>query len=301
MTRPIIGLALGSGIARGFAHIGILRALEAAGLRPDVICGTSIGAVVGGCHLAGQLNPLEDWALGLNRVSILRYLDMQLTGGGLIGGRRLMDLLQQNIGEMQIEDLSGRFVAVATELATGHETWLQTGSLVEAIRASYALPGVFAPIERDGRWLVDGALVNPVPVSVCRAMGARLVIAVNLNSDAFLRPFAIRQANGEAVAEESGLGLTVLSKPANFLLRQLFSQPKNRPSLFSNMVGALNIMQDRLTRSRLAGDPADVMVAPKLGGISLLDFDRAGEAIDRGRDAMEKALPAVQEALELLD
>lgn len=299
IRRPMVGLALGSGIARGFAHIGVLRALDEAGIKPDVICGTSIGAVVGGCYLAGKLDTLEEWARSLNRTSMLRYVDMQVTGGGLIGGRRLIDLLENHIGARDIESLPARYAAIATELETGHEYWLQSGPLVAAMRASYALPGVFAPMKIDGRWLVDGALVNPVPVSVCRALGARLVIAVNLNADVFMRPLG-RKEPQEQNEENSWFGAAKMLKPANMLMRQIFGQPKDTPSLFSNMVGALNIMQDRLTRSRLAGDPADVMVRPRLGQVGLLDFNEASDAIAAGRAAMELALPNLKEALEFL-
>ena len=189
--RPRLGLALGSGAARGWAHIGVLRALEQAGIVPDIICGTSIGALVGGIHLAGHLDPLETWACELSRMRLVRLLDPRLSGGGLIGGDRLMGLIHANIGDIRIEDLAVSFAAVATDLGTGHEMWFQDGPLIDAMRASFALPGLFPPVWLGRQWLADGALVNPVPVSVCRAMGAQMVIAVNLNADiagGFRRP-----------------------------------------------------------------------------------------------------------------
>ena len=181
--RPTIGLALGGGGARGFAHIGVIRTLLAHGIEPDIIVGTSIGAVVGGCHAAGRLDVLEEWARGLTRRGILGYLDISLTGGGLIGGGKLAARLEETLGDTRIEALPIRFATITTEVGTGHEIWLTRGRLVDAMRASYALPGIFPPVALDGRWLVDGALVNPVPVSAARVLGARLVIAVNLNSD----------------------------------------------------------------------------------------------------------------------
>src|SRR4051794_35590053 len=178
-----IGLALGGGSARGWAHIGVLRALNAAGIHPDIIAGTSIGAVVGGCYAAGELDALEGFARGLTRRRVLSFLDFNFTGTGIIHGQRLCDVLDDRMKSVDIEALTNRFVAAATEIGTGHEIWLSRGRLVDAMRASYALPGIFRPVRIDGRWLFDGALVNPVPVSVCRALGARYVISVNLAAD----------------------------------------------------------------------------------------------------------------------
>ena len=187
IERPSIGLALGGGAARGFAHIGILRTLAAHHIVPDVIVGTSIGAVAGACFAVGQLDSFEQWARGLTRRGVLGYLDVSLSGSGLIGGDRLAARLEQGIGNLTIEELAQPFAAITTEVETGHEIWLTRGRLVDALRASYALPGIFPPVRLGGRWLVDGALVNPVPVSAARALGARLVIAINLNADLFGR------------------------------------------------------------------------------------------------------------------
>lgn len=303
MASPKIGLAMGSGVARGWAHIGVLQALEQNGIQPDIICGTSIGALVGGTYLAGKMSTLADWALGLNRMRLVRYLDVQFGGGGLIAGRRLTALLQEHLQGTAIESLKKPFVAVATELATGHEYWVQKGSLVDAIRASYALPGVFSPVQVDSRWLVDGALVNPVPVSVCRALGARLVIAVNLNADVFgkSRVGADRKPDEKsAFPEERGLEGLTGTTPGNIVMRQLFGHDKSGPSMFSVMVGSLNIIQDRLSRSRLAGDPPDVVVTPRLGNIGLLEFHRAEEAIAEGILSVERAMPSLKDALAVL-
>jgi NTE family protein len=186
-TRPTIGLALGGGAARGFAHIGVIRTLVAHGIVPDVIVGTSIGAVAGGCYAARQLDTLETWARSLTVRGVLGHLDISLSGSGLIRGGHLANKLETALADSRIDDLPLRFAAIATEFNTGHEIWLTRGRLSDALRASYALPGIFPPVLIGGRWLVDGALVNPVPVSAARALGARLVIAVNLNSDLFGR------------------------------------------------------------------------------------------------------------------
>jgi NTE family protein len=293
-----IGLALGSGVARGWAHIGVLRALKRAGIAPDIICGTSIGALVGAVHLRDGLDDIEDWARQLTKLKLARLFDFTLGHGGLIAGRRISNLFQPLLDGLRIEDMPGRFACVAAELGTGHEVWLQSGELIPALRASYALPGVFPPVKIEGRWLLDGALVNPVPVSLCRALGARLVIAVNLNGEAF-------GEGGFEIEDEIGLGEDTASEglrlPGAGIVRHLLRGRNQEPSLFTVMAGALNIVQHRLTRLRLAGDPPDVTIAPKLGDIGLMQFDRADEVIAAGEAAAEQALPAYRAALKRLN
>lgn len=306
-SRPApIGLALGSGVARGWAHIGVLRALERANIRPDIIAGTSIGAVVGGCYAAGKLSALEEWAAGLTQSRLFRFLDIRLGSSGLIAGNRLADELTGTLGDLEIQHLSQRFIAIATELATGHEIWLREGNLVENLRASYALPGIFNPVKVHNHWLIDGALVNPVPVSVCRAFGARLVIAVNLNADSFGKGSftdAEHLRNEEDDREEEGGFRSLLSaakRPDRLLLRQLFGVGNSAPGLTDVMFASLNIIQDRLARSRLAGDPPDVTINPQVAHVGLVEFHRAQELIDLGEEAMEAAMPTVRDALSFL-
>src|ERR1700749_4834772 len=183
--RQVNGHDLAGGGAGGFAHIGIVRTLIAHGIVPNVVVGTSIGAVVGGAYAAGHLDTLEEWARGLQPRNILGYLDIRLNGSGLIGGDKLASQLEASIGSTLIEDLPLKYATVATEVRTGHEIWLTHGRMVDAMRASYALPGIFSPVMVGDRWLVDGALVTPVPVSTARAFGAEIVIAANLSSDVF--------------------------------------------------------------------------------------------------------------------
>jgi NTE family protein len=306
-TNVRIGLALGGGAARGWAHIGVLRALERAGIRPDVIAGTSIGAVVGGCYAADHLDNLERWARELTPKRIFGYLDFNFAGTGLISGQRLCERLEQHLGDRSIESLGTRFTAVATEIGTGHEHWLSRGRLVDAVRASYALPGVFKPVKVQGRWLFDGALVNPIPVSVCRALGARFVIAVNLNFDILGRGSVIstpetmfseadEQLQLAAAAESEGKkGVRAL------LQRQVFGKGDGAPGISTVMVDALNIVQDRIARSRLAGDPPDAMISPRLQDIGLFDFHRAEEAIERGMHAVERQLDDMLHEIEACD
>jgi NTE family protein len=302
-VRPTIGLALGGGAARGFAHIGVIRTLEAHGIVPDVIVGTSIGAVVGGCYAAKEMDNLDNWARTLTVRGVLGYLDISLSGSGLIGGGHLAAQLEAGLKESRVEDLPIRFAAIATEFNTGHEIWLTRGRLSEALRASYSLPGIFPPVRIGGRWLVDGALVNPVPVSAARALGARLVIAVNLNSDLFGRGTIIANhgpdENDTAPEPAKVNGFRRMFSGERSLRRQFFGR-RGRPGLPTVMVEAFNVMQDRITRARLAGDPPDVLISPRLGGIGWFDFHRAAEAVEIGSEATIKALDAVSEAVTAL-
>ncbi|GAB4521969.1 MAG: patatin family protein [Parvularculaceae bacterium] len=301
--RARIGLALGGGVARGWAHIGAIRALIREGYEPDVVCGTSVGALVGGCYLAGKLDALEDWARSLTKRRMLGYFDLMLGGSGIIGGRRLEKVMKLHLDALAIEDLPKPFVAVTAELSTGHEIWLQEGDLVTAIQASYALPGVFPPRKVLGRWLVDGALVNPLPTSACRALGARLVIAVGLHADAFGKASVRRREKFDDIefTEGESLKAELARNPAErLMLRQLFGQTSRKPGLGTVMLASLNIVMDRLTRSRLAGDPPDVFVAPRVAHFSLLDFDQADAMIKLGEEAVERELPVIEEAMEIL-
>jgi NTE family protein len=261
-----IGIVLGAGSARGWAHIGVLRALHKAGIRPDIICGTSIGALVGAVYANGGLDELEDWVLSLTWRKVLGFFDFSFNGG-FLKGARLMTYLHDNLLETTVEDLALPFGAVATDLRTGREIWLREGRAADVVRASIALPGLFTPCEHEGRLLVDGALVNPVPVSLCRAMGADFVIAVDLGS-----------------------GLAG---------RHVQSKARNRePNMIEVLAESLNIMQVRITRSRLAGSPADAVIMPRLGDMGSLDYHRAAESIKEGRAAAELMLPQIEQLLK---
>jgi NTE family protein len=303
--RLSIGLVLGGGAARGFAHIGVLRTLMAHGIRPDVIAGTSIGAIVGGLYAAGQLDAFEQWARHLTRRRVLGYLDFTFGGSGLIGGNRLVGKLEDTLGDTTFADLPMRVAAIATEIGSGHEIWLTRGRLSEAMAASYALPGIFAPKLIGGRWLMDGALVNPLPISAARALGARLVIAVNLNTDNFGRGTIIQDHGPDAeddlrrAQRELKRSRRGIFRAERLIHRQFFGAP-NRPGLSTVMVEAFQVMQDRITRSRLAGDPPDVMISPRLGRINLFDFHRAKDAIAAGAEAAEKSIDALAEAIAAL-
>jgi len=302
---PRIGLALGSGSARGWAHIGVLQALAELGIRPAVVAGSSIGALVGAAYACGRLDLLAQGVEHLGWREMLNYVDPSLLGGGLIQGEKLSEFVRTHMPETTIEALPVKFGAVATELDSGVEVWFQHGSLLEAVRASISLPGLFVPVEREGRWLVDGGLTNPVPVSLCRALGAEQVIAVDLNSDLVGRH--ARRRNGglddEAGTDEGDLWQRVASQlkqtlqaPKEMLLSQLFGEGRV-PGIFDVMASSINIAQDQITRSRLAADPPQVLVSPQLATLGLMAFDQAAVAIVEGRAAVMRQ----REALLQLD
>jgi NTE family protein len=300
-TKLRVGLALGGGAARGWSHIGVMRVLENAGIVPDVIAGCSIGAVVGGCYAAGKLDELESFALSLTKRRVMGLLDFHLTGSGLIGGGRLQKLLDHDLAELRVETLPLRYCTIATELETGHEIWLTKGPLVQAMRASYALPGVFDPVFIGGRWLMDGALVNPIPITAARALGADIVICVNLNSEVRARGTVIQSYDSTDPQSDEAEIEAAMEEPRRWGLfaSPRAARPKRRiaPGMATVMVDAFNITQDRITRSRLAGDPPDVMIGPKLSKLGLFEFHRAAELIELGRQAAERALPDVHEII----
>lgn len=303
----VIGLALGSGSARGWAHIGVINALLAQGIVPDIVCGASVGSLVGAAYVAGNLKSLESWVLSLTKFEIARFFEVNSALNGFVNKERLQHFLTNYVAAeaVEIEKLTHRYAAVATDLETGREEWLTRGSIMDAVWASMALPGLFPAIRRGNRWLVDGGLVNPVPVSVCRALGADVVIAVNLNGDIVgrhqpkpqFKPVAkpaprVVDKLSNIVAEYTGLEFANNHhNPVN---------PEARPpGLFEAIASSINITQDRITRSRMAGDPPDIVLMPKLSHIGLLEFYRAQEAIKEGTGCVERLLPEIRYALGL--
>jgi len=296
-----IGLALGGGSARGWAHIGVIRALAEAGIEPDIVCGTSIGALVGAAYVGGELDRLEAWVRSLKLQTVVSFLDFSLNGG-LIKGEKLIDFFRSHFVDREIHELARPFGAVATDLRRGREVWLREGGVSDAVRASIALPGLFTPVQRDGSWLVDGGLVNPVPVSLCRAMGADTVIAVDLNADLLGRHLKPKFAKAKRTRAPSGpetLADTVMAR-IQMSMSQLginHDDGPRPPAMLDVLASSINIMQVLITRSRLAGEPPDVMVTPQLADLGLMEFHRASAAIDAGRRAVAIALPQLQARL----
>ena len=283
-----IGLALGSGSARGWAHIGVLRALLEAGLKPDVVAGASVGAIVGAAYAAGDLDRFEQWVRGLGARDVWSFMDFGL-GGGVLKGERLVQFFRTHFEDRPVQDLPLSFGAVATALRTGDEVWLRDGSVAEVVRASFALPGLFAPVWREDRLLVDGGLVNPVPVSLARALGAEVVIAVDLNAD-MLGKHLRAPHNGTRTGWWQSLLPTRNDEAGSD-----DTPPHAMPSMMEVLASSINVMQVRITRSRMAGDPPEATIAPPLSHLGMLDFHRAGEAIDAGHAAAMEILPLLRQ------
>lgn len=305
-SQPRIAIALGSGAARGWSHIGVINELKSMGIEPSIVAGSSIGALVGAAYAADQLERLELWTKSLDWRGILKYLDPSLIGGGLIQGDKLIELMSQYVEELNFEELPRQLGVVATELESGREIWFRQGPVMQAVRASIGLPGLFQPLRHEGRWLVDGGLANPVPVSLCRAMGAELVIAVNLNGDILGRHFRQEQeeemdeAEGEIEAfwdRLTGQLKDTLSNHKDMLFSRLLGEGRDSPGLYEVIASSINIMQDRITRSRMAGDPPDIILTPRLSHLGLMEFDQAESAIKEGQQAVRRMRPALEALL----
>lgn len=309
-SQPKIGLALGSGSARGWAHIGVIQELADIGIVPEIVAGSSIGAIVGSAYASNPLDKLDSWVCSLTWKEIINYIDLTIMGGGFIQGEKLLDLARKYLKEDSIESLPRQFGMVATELDTGREIWFQEGSILDALRASIALPGMFTPVKINGRWLVDGGLSNPVPVSLCRAMGADIVIAVNLNDDIVGKHSRKPNGKKEHVGIKSDYGENAfwervsnqltnsLNERKRIILSKLFGDSLEAPGLFNVLASSINIMQDRITRSRMAGDPPEIILSPRLSELGLMEFDQAETAIEEGRACVQRMRPALEYLLE---
>jgi len=297
-----VGLALGSGSARGWAHIGVIRALADAGVRVDCVAGTSIGAAVGAVFASGDLDALEDVARGLDWKQVASFYDAVLPKSGLIDGTKLSKFIRRHVKEARIEELRLPFGAVATDLDTGEEVVIREGDIIEAVRASFSIPGILTPVRRNGRVLVDGGLVNPVPVSVLREMGADFVIAVDLNHGVVGgRPSRGTIAPPEPappdtrvteiknrIAQALNTRMARVRLPALDQIRRWRSR-QPLPSIFDVMTTSINIMGGLITTARLQADPPDLLIQPKVAHLRSLEFHRAGEAIAEGyREAADR-------------
>ena len=294
-----IGLALGSGSARGWSHIGVIEALQAHGIEPDIICGCSIGAFVGASYAANKITALEDWVRSLSLLETARFASLDTSLNGVINTDRLQKVLRQFVADdsFSIEDLQRPFASVATDLNSGREVWFTEGSLLDAVWASISLPGLFPPVRHKNRWLVDGGLVNPVPVSVCRALGADFVIAVNLNGDLVGRHL------DKPVSKDGDENSSHWSDKIPWSLGAGLKQNTNAddekvPRVFETIASSINIIQDRITRSRMVGEPPDILITPELADIGLLEFYRAAECIDEGKESVHRVLPEIQRLLK---
>jgi len=295
-----IGLALGSGSSRGWSHIGIIRALSDLGIEPSIICGTSVGSLVGASYVSNKLEKLEEWVCSLTKFETARFFEINARLNGFVNTERLHNFLKEYVAndDAIIEEQPKQYASVATDLESGREVWLTKGPMIEAVWSSISLPGLFPAIRNNDKWLVDGGLVNPVPVSVCRALGADIVIAVNLNGDIIGKHFKKPE---DTIKKDT----RVVSKITDWVMDytvSVFSTNKIKyqpPSLFEAIAGSVNITQDRITRSRMAGDPPDILLSPKLSHIGLLEFYRGNEAISEGKDCVLRMLPEIKHVLEM--
>jgi len=309
-----IGLALGSGAARGMAHIGIINALAEIGIEPKIVCGTSVGSLVAAAYAAGRLKKLESWARSLSRLDVARFIDINTSFTGFVDNDRMHEFLNNHVADDDavIEDLQKSYASVATDLETGREVWLNEGSVIQSVWASMSLPGLFPVIKHNNSWLVDGGLVNPIPVSVCRAMGADIVIAVNLNGNIVGKHFGRSNSSSKQSDEKSsgkkgngnkGNGVSdklneLVKEYTNISLFEDRDEVDQAPNLLDAIAGSINIFQDRITRSRMAGDPPDIMLSPKLSDIGLLELYRSVEAIKEGGKCVDRLRSEIEYVLE---
>jgi NTE family protein len=300
-----IGLALGSGSARGWSHIGVIKCLLEEDVPVDIICGSSMGAVVGGAYAAGILNVLEELARDFSWLDFLKFMDVSMSRRGLLEGDRITEYFRDKISNVIIEDLPLPYGAVAVDFHTGKEVFFRKGPLIDAMRASFSLPGLFTPFQRGQQWLIDGGLVNPVPVSLCRSMGADIVIAVNLNDGILEKNIFRRNSKINNTAFQEKL-LDVFRSDfisANFPFikkTDRFDQKNEKaktPNMIEVMAKSIYIMQDRITRQRLLVDPPDVLISPRLCGVGLLEFNKARETIEEGWISTRNILPSILEKI----
>lgn len=298
-NKSRIGLALGSGSARGWSHIGVIKALCKLGVEPDIVCGCSIGALVGASYCSGNLEKLEDWLLKLTKMEVARFLELNWSMNGFVDADHLQSFLKSYVCDekVSIEDLDKTFAAVSTDLEKGREIWFTSGPVLQAVWASMSLPGLFPPIQNEGRWLIDGGLVNPVPVSICRALGADIVIAVNLNGDIVGKHLA-KKPEVEVNYGIADRFIKSIKEYSESIFPENNDEEKS-PGLFDAIAGSINITQDRITRSRMAGDPPDILLAPKLSKIGLLEFHRASTAIEEGGNCVERLSSEIKYALDI--
>ncbi len=288
--KPKIGVALGSGGARGWCHIGVLKALAGIGVEPDVVAGTSMGAVVGAAFVGGRLAELEAWVRGLTPTRVVGLMDVKLGSGGLVRAREIETMLEGLGIAPRIEALGRPFAAIATDMETGREIWLDSGPTYRAVRASAGIPGVMTPVRHEGRWLLDGGLTNPVPVSAARALGAEVIIAVNPNAKRHGRFWHPPERK-----EGANWMLSVLP-PA---LRESFAvnhDPElSTPNYFDVLTAAIDVMEDTIRRARFAGEPPHVQLNASLPSLTVLELYRGAEAIAEGERIVAEQASYIRE------
>jgi len=315
LQRPKIGLALGSGSARGLAHVGVIRAIADAGIQIDCIAGTSMGALIGAVHAAGKLDELETFFLDFDWKKTASFFDIVLPRSGLLDGAKVSELVRSHIHADDIEALSIAFAAVASDLVSGEEVVIRTGDIIEAVRASISVPGIFTPVRRNGQILVDGGLINPVPASAARVMGAGFVIAVDLNHQIVngknLKPLLPTAASATSdpqlrpgwkdvysqTMQSLKQKLLASDAPGRTQLLRWLAREEPLPSIFEVLLASINIMETNITQTRLHIDQPDLIIQPPLGHIRFLEFGRAEEIIEIGYEHTRQQLAALDHKL----
>ncbi len=290
MRQVKIGLALGSGAAKGWAHIGVIRALEKAGIKVDIVAGCSVGALVGAAYATDRLPVMEKWVRSFSYWDVIRLMDFSWGRGGLLRGEKVFSHWRRLVTAENIEQCTLRFGAVTTNLSTGRELWLTDGDLHQAVRASCSMPGLLSPVAYHGYWLVDGAVVNPVPISLTRALGADIVIAVDLQHDAHLMQQDLLSVTPQEPPQEQTVATSWGGKLRQQLAKMASRRINQTPGAMEIMTTSIQMLENRVKRNRMAGDPPDVLIQPFCPQISTLDFHRADEAIAAGREAVDKKM-----------
>jgi len=278
--KKSVALVLGSGGARGYAHIGVIDALEAQGYEITSVSGSSMGALIGGLYACGKLEAYREWVLSFDILDILKLVDFSFGGSGIIRGDKVFDSISEMIGEVKIEELSIPFTAVATDIKLQKEVWFQKGSLLDAIRASIAIPSIFTPKKINGRLYVDGGVLNPLPTVPLLASESDLTIAVNLNGEKSYRAQEIRASKPDSIKE----------KAVSFIREKIFSQEEGALDAIKILSATVEAMQNRITRYELAAHMPDITVTIPANVCDFYDFHQAKEVVAYGKKAGTEAL-----------
>jgi NTE family protein len=310
-ARKTVGLALGSGSSRGWAHIGAIEALEEEGIPIDNVAGSSVGSYVGALYASGSLKSLKEFVLSMDGKKVFSYFDVVLPRSGILNGtKRLKELFSFHTDAEDFSELNIPVMMVATDLTTGKKVVLKSGNILTALRATMSIPGLFAPVMVKGRWLVDGGLVDPVPVGVARALEADVVIAVDLNSGVVshqkpkrkIKPAVPKTVDSTAYDSELLNKMVAYYEHAetSFTSRinELLHRESSTPDIIETVMTSINIMQERITRINLAVEPPDVLIQPRLGQLKMMDFDQVEQTIEEGYISVKEKIADIKKLLE---
>ena len=310
-SRKTVALVLGSGSSRGWAHIGVIEALKAENIPIDYVAGCSIGSYIGALYASGSLKSLKDFVLKMDGKKIFSYFDVVFPRSGLLDGtKKLKELFSIHTDVADFSELKIPVLMVATDLVSGKKVVLKSGNILSALRATTSIPGLFAPVKVKDRWLVDGGLVDPVPVGVARALEADVVIAVDLNSG--VASHKKPQQQPKPAAKKSGDSPTykseLLKKMADYYehaetsftskISELLHRESSTPDIIETVMTSINIMQERITRINLAVEPPDVLIQPRLGQLKMMDFDQVEQTIEEGYIGVKEKIADIKKLLE---